>query len=139
MINLGTHRWSVKPEIGLSRQRGHWIVELMGGVWLFSDNDDFVGRTRTQDPIVSTQIHITYRFNRRVWLAGDANFYSGGRTSVDGLDNLDLQKNSRIGSTFSWGLDAHNSLRFSVSQGAYTTVGADFTSIAAGYNYAWSQ
>ena len=27
----------------------------------------------------------------------------------------------------------------SVSRGAYTTIGADFTSIAVGYNYAWAR
>jgi hypothetical protein len=140
VINLGTNRWSLKPEVGLSRASSHWIVELMAGVWLFTDNTDFIGaHTRSQDPIGSAQAHLTYRFSQRVWLAADANFYSGGRTSVDGVKNLDLQKNSRIGSTFSWGLDAHNALRASISRGAYTTIGADFTSIAVGYNYAWMQ
>jgi hypothetical protein len=140
VINLGSNRWSVRPEIGLSRAAGPWVVEMMAGVWLFSDNTDFnAGHTRTQDPIGSVQAHLTYRFGPRIWLAGDANFYTGGRTSLDGVRNLDLQKNSRIGSTFSWALDQHHSLRASVSDGAYSTIGADFTSVAVGYNYAWSR
>jgi hypothetical protein len=140
VINLGTNRWSVKPELGLSHAAGSWVVELMAGVWLFTDNTDFVGgRTRTQEPIVSTQAHLTYRFNPRMWLAGDANFYTGGRTSVAGADKMDLQRNSRVGSTFSWALDRHHSVRASISRGAYTTIGADFTSVAVGYNYAWTR
>ena len=63
---------------------------------------DFVGgHTREQDPIVATQVHLTYRFKRATWLAADANFYTGGRTTIDGRQNLDLQRNSRIGATFS--------------------------------------
>ena len=140
VINLGSNRWSVKPEIGLTRAAGRWVVEVMAGVWLFTDNTDFAGgHTRTQNVIGSTQAHLTYRFSRRVWLAGDANFYTGGRTSVDGKANIALQKNSRIGSTFSWGRDQHNSLRASISRGAVTSIGADFTSIAVGYNYAWTR
>jgi hypothetical protein len=140
VINLGSHRWSVKPEIGLAHASGRWVVELMAGVWLFTDNTDVSGgHTREQDPIASVQAHLTYRFSPRVWLAGDANFYKGGRTTVDAVRHLDLQKNSRIGSTFSWGLDPHNSLRASVSRGAVTTIGADFTSVAVGYNYAWGR
>jgi len=140
VINLGSNRWSVKPEIGLAHGSGRWVVELMAGVWLFTDNTDFAGgRTRAQDPIGSAQAHLTYRFTPRIWLAGDANFYTGGRTTVAGVKHLDLQKNSRVGSTFSWALDRHHSLRASISRGAYTTIGADFTSVAVGYNYAWGR
>ena len=62
-----------------------------------------------------------------------------GRTTVGGVESLDLQRNSRIGATFSKALTRHHAIRASVSRGAYTTVGADFTSIAVGYNYAWAR
>jgi Putative MetA-pathway of phenol degradation len=138
VINLGTNRWSFKPEIGLSRTYGKWVIELMVGAWFFTDNTEFVGsRTREQDRIVATQVHLTHRFSSAMWLAADANFYEGGRTTVGGKQNVDLQKNSRIGATFSKGLGGGHAIRASVSRGAYTTIGADFTSIAVGYNYAW--
>ena len=139
IINIGTNRWSFKPEIGLSHTyNGRWVVEFMVGAWFFTDNTNFVGgRTREQDPIVATQVHFTRRFTPSMWLAADANFYTGGRTTVDGNANVDLQKNSRIGATFSRGLGGGHAIRASVSRGAYTTIGADFTSIAVGYNYAW--
>jgi hypothetical protein len=137
-INLGTNRWSVKSELGFAHGMGPWILELMGGVYYFTDNADFLGgRVREQDPIGSAQVHVTYRFKRSMWLAGDANFYTGGTTSIDGQPNLDFQRNSRVGSTFSLALNRRQSIRVSVSRGAYTTIGADFTSVAVGYNYAW--
>jgi len=140
LINLGTNRWSFKPDIGFSRTRGRWVLEGMAGVWLFTTNDDFFGgRTREQDPIVALQAHLTYRFKRSMWLAGDANFFTGGRTTVDGQQNLDLQKNSRIGATFSTAIGRSQAIRMAVSRGAYTTIGADFTAIAFGYNYAWAR
>lgn len=138
LLNLGTHRWSFKPEIGLSKARGPWVLEAMTGVWLFTDNTDFFGgHTRTQDPVVLIQGHLTYRF-ARMWLAGNANYYAGGRTTIDGTRNRDLQKNSRIGMTFSRALTPRQAIRVAVSRGAYTTIGADFTSIAIGYNRAWA-
>ena len=140
LLNLGSNRWAMKPEIGLSRAAGRWIVEVMAGIWLFTDNSDFAGgRTREQDPIASVQGHVTYRFGPRVWLAGDANFYRGGQTTVDGVTHLDIQRNARVGWTFSWALDQHHAFRASVSRGAYTTIGGDFTSAAVGYNYAWAR
>lgn len=140
LINLGTNRWSFKPEVGVSRGLGKWVLEAMAGVWLFTDNDDFLGgRTREQDPIVATQLHLTYRFTRGTWLAADANYFTGGRTTIGGTRNLDLQRNSRVGFTFSSAIGRGQAIRMSVSRGAYTTIGADFTSIAVGYNYAWAR
>ena len=140
LINLGTNRWSFKPEVGVSRADGHWVVEAMAGGWFFTDNTAFAGgRTREQDPIGAMQVHITYKFKPSVWLSADANYFTGGQTTVAGKQNVDLQRNSRIGATFSSALDRHQAIRMSVSRGAYTTIGADFTSIAIGYNYAWAR
>ena len=112
----------------------------MAGVWLFTDNTDFFGgRTRKQDPIAAAQVHVTYRFKRTMWLAGDANYFTGGQTTIGGKLNLDLQRNSRVGATFSRALDRHQAIRMSVSRGAYTTIGADFLSVAASYSYAWAR
>ena len=140
LINIGTHRWSLKPEVGISRALGHWVIEGMAGAWFFTDNDEFFnGRTREQAPIVATQFHLTYKFNRTMWLGGNANYYTGGRTTIDGKENLDLQRNSRIGVTFSSAIKRQQAIRLSVSRGAFTTIGAAFTSLGASYSYAWAR
>ena len=140
LINLGNNRWSFKPEIGVSRTIGRWGVEMMAGVWLFTDNTDFVGgRTRLQDPIAAAQVHVTYKFTPGMWLAGDVNYFTGGQTTIGGKVNLDLQRNSRVGATFSRALDRRQAIRISASRGAYTTIGADFISVAASYSYAWAR
>ena len=140
LINLGTHRWSFKPELGFSRTRGRWVVEMMAGAWLFTDNHDFVGgRTRQQDAIFATQFHLTYKPRRGMWIAGDLNFFTGGRTTVGEQVNLDLQRNSRVGATFSKALKRGQAIRVAVSRGAYTTIGADFLSVAGSYSYAWAR
>jgi hypothetical protein len=138
LINVGLHRWSFKPEIGVAHGVGRWVVEAMAGVWFFTDNDEFLGtRLREQAPIVATQLHLTYRFSRSMWLAGNANFFRGGRTTIDGNQSIDFQNNSRIGATLSKAFDRHQSIRVAVSTGAYTTIGNSFTQVAVGYNYAW--
>jgi hypothetical protein len=140
LINLGTNRWSFKPEVGFSQARGPWVVEAMAGVWLFTNNTTFFGgNTREQDPIVAMQFHLTYKFQRTMWLAGDANYFTGGRTTIGGRQNLDLQRNSRIGATFSSTVGPRQAIRLSVSRGAFTTIGADFLSIGASYSYAWAR
>lgn len=138
LINIGTNRWSFKPELGISRTFDKWIVEVMAGAWLFTDNPEFFGgRTREQAPVGEAQIHLAYRFTRTTWLGANANFYGGGRTTIGGRLSADLQRNSRIGATLSSTLDSRQSVRIAFSRGAYTTIGNDFTSVAASYNYAW--
>ena len=138
IINLGTNRWSFKPEIGVTRALGKWSLEFYAGVWLFTDNTDFLGgKTREQDPIGSFQFHSLYKFKPGMWLALNLNYYNGGTTKVDGLENLDLQQNSRAGLTFMLPLNRRNSLRFAYSRGARTTIGADFDAFAMGYSYVW--
>ena len=140
LINLGTNRWSFKPEVGFSQAHGRWVVEAMAGVWLFTDNTNFGGgNTREQDPIGAMQFHLTYKFQRTMWLAGNANYFTGGRTTIGGRQNLDLQRNSRVGATFSRALSGGSAIRMAVSRGAYTTIGGNFTSVAVGYNYAWAR
>jgi Putative MetA-pathway of phenol degradation len=138
LINLGTNRWSFKPEIGVSHKLGKWTLEGYGGVWLFTDNDSFYGgKLRDQEPIGSTQFHLTYTFRSRFWVAFNTNFYFGGRTSVDGKENFDLLKNSRIGATLSIPLNRRQSVKVAFSSGAYTTIGADFTAAGVSYQYIW--
>jgi hypothetical protein len=99
----------------------------------------FVENTREQVPIVATQFHLTCKFRRAMWLEGDANYFAGGRTTIGGRQNPDLQRNSRVGATFSRALSRQSAIRMAVSRGAYTIIGANFTSIAVGYNYAWAR
>ncbi len=136
-VNIGTNRWAAKPELGLSRRFGHWFFDLYLGAWLFSENDNYQGRVRTQDPIVSAQTHVSYAFKPRLWVAFDANFYTGGKTSIDGVPGNDLQRNSRMGATISIPVTRRQSLKFSGSTGAVTNIGADFISIGVAYQYLW--
>jgi hypothetical protein len=138
LVNLGSNRWAFKPEVGVSRALGKWHLDFYGGVWLFTKNTDFYGgKLREQNPIGSAQVHVLYTFRPRLWTAFDWNFYAGGRTTVDGNVNLDLQKNSRAGLTLSLPIDRRQSLKLALSTGAYTTYGADFQSFIAGYQYLW--
>jgi len=127
VVNFGANRWGFKPEIGYSSQRGRWITDLAAGAWLFTSNDDGPGgATMRQDPIGSFQTHLSYNFKNGKWLALNANYFTGGRSSLDGIDAGGLQRNSRIGLTFSIPLHPRDSIKVSAHTGAITRAGADF-------------
>ncbi len=63
LINIGTNRWAIKPEIGVSQPIGRWFLEAYAGAWFFGDNDNFFGgRHREQEPLTSIQAHVAYVF-----------------------------------------------------------------------------
>ncbi len=138
-VNPGTNRWGFKPEIGFTHKFRRSYLDAYAGVWLFTANHNFQRRVRKQEPIAITQFHWTYIINKKMWAAFDANFYTGGRTSVAGIRNDDQQRNSRIGGTFAYKLDRRQSLKASYSTGAYTTIGGDFRSLGFAYQYIWGR
>jgi hypothetical protein len=146
LINPGTNRWGFKPELGLSRRWGHWIVDAYGGVVFFTPNHDFFSRnqfststnTQSQKPIAAFEGHLSYDVRPRLWASLDGNFWRGGRTTVNGIENPgSLQSNSRIGGTASVPISLHQSLKFSYSRGAYVRFGGNFQNLSVGWQYSW--
>jgi hypothetical protein len=138
LINLGSNRWSFKSELGLSHPHGPWAFELYAGAWAFTDNDDFYGGSRReQQPIGTLQGHVAYTFKPRMWLAADATFYAGGRSTVDGIENDDHQENSRLGLTLAVPIGRHNSIKVAWASGFTTRIGGSFDTLSVAWQYLW--
>ena len=138
VINIGTNRWAVKPAIGVIwPMRPKWLLEFEVGAWFFGDNSDFRGETREQDPILSTEIHLVRRIRQGFWVSLDANFYVGGRTSIAGQEQANLQRNSRIGATVVYPLARGHAIRSSYSTGVVAETGGDFQMFTLSYLYIW--
>lgn len=139
VVNLSANRWGFKPEVGISHAVRRIYLDFYAGASLYTANTNYQGRTRKQDPIVGTQFHLSYVFNRKLWAAFDATIYTGGRTTINGVRGADLQRNSRAGGTLSYDLNRRQSLKFVYSKGVVTTIGADFQSVSFAYQYVWGR
>jgi len=137
LVNIGANRWWVKPEIGASRSFGKFDAELAVATTVFTDNDDFLGQTREQDPIYSAQAHLVYTFRPGLWLAVDGVYYTGGRTTVNGVRGDDLQENTRIGLTLALPVNKNNSLKLYAGTGVITRTGTDFDTIGIAWQTRW--
>jgi len=74
----------------------------------------------------------------RLWAALDGNFWFGGKTSLNGVENpVTRQRNSRIGGTVSIPVSKHTSLKFSYANGAYIRYGGNYQSISVAWQYIW--
>jgi hypothetical protein len=137
-VNIGTNRWSIKPELGISKAVGPMTLELVTAATFYTANDNFFGgSTVEQDPIYSVQGHLTYSLGGGAWAAVDVTYYTGGRTTIDGAPGSDLQKNARVGATFAYPLDRHHSLKLYASTGVSTRTGSDFDTAGIAWQYRW--
>jgi len=139
LLNPGLNRWAVKPELGISRRWGHWALDFYGGLWLFTSNDVFYpgSRTRSQAPVGAGEMHLNYVFKPRLWISADGNFWTGGRTTLDGAAGRDYQRNSRAGASVSVPLTRYQSVKFSYSRGAYISIGGNYDNVSAAWQYSW--
>jgi len=138
IVNIGSNRWSFKPEVGVSKAFGPWTLELTGAATFFTDNDDFYGgKTRAQDPVYSAQAHVIYSFRSGIWGSVDATYFAGGRTTIDGVQNADLQQNWRLGGTLAFPVDRHHSIKLYASSGVSSRTGNDFDLVGVAWQYRW--
>ena len=71
LVNIGTNRWTFKPELGISKTAGPWTLEASAGATIFTVNKDFFGgNRREQDPVYSVQGHTIYGFRGGSWAIG---------------------------------------------------------------------
>jgi hypothetical protein len=139
LINLGTNRWSFKPEVGVAIPKGHWDIDAYVGAWFFATNSDFFpgGMVRTQDPMLAIQGHGSYTIRPRFWIAADGTWYRGGSASVNGGVPSIPASNARLGLTASFPLSNRNSLKVAWGRGAVVRTGTDFSTVAIAWQALW--
>jgi len=138
IVNLGNNRWSFKPELGISKALGPWTLELAPSAIFFTDNTDFFfGGTLSQAPIYSVQGHILYSFPSGIWASLDGTFFTGGRTTINGVKSNNEQTSTRAGLTVALPVDRYNSLKLYASTGTSTRTGSEFKTVGIAWQYRW--
>jgi hypothetical protein len=143
LINWGINRWAFKPEFGYSQRWNRWVLDGYAGVWFYTSNNAFyAGPTpapQTQTPVGSFEGHLSRDLGqRRFWVSLDGNFWFGGTASLNGVQNLQTkQTSSRIGGTFSYPINRHQSFKANYSVGSYVRFGGNYHAISIGWQYSW--
>ena len=117
-LNVGQNRWYGRVGFPVVWQLGPWVpgrrttLELLPAVWVFGENDDYVGRELETDPMAQLDMHLTRDFTENLWGSLDAAWYTGGEASIDGVDGEELD-NFGLGLTL--GYQINNNLTFTFS------------------------
>jgi len=139
LINLGTHRWAFKPEIGVAVPWKKFDFDLYAGGVFFTRNPSFYpgGAIREQDPLAVIQFHASYTFRPGLWLAADATWYGGGDVHVNDGPGTGRQDNTRVGGTLSVPISRWHSVKFAYSRGVSVRFGQNFDTYSAAWQFRW--
>lgn len=138
LLNLGSHRWAVRPRVGISRKTGPWTLEAMGSVWLYADNSDFFGgAVLEQEPLWSLQFNGVHQWKSRVWVGLGVGFSRGGQTRANGVESDTYKKNTRWAAIVSVPLNYRHSLKVVYVDGLRTRAGADFDQVSLAWSVFW--
>ena len=138
LLNIGTNRWSFKPEVGISQAIGRWTLEAAMSAIFYTDNDEFDNdKTRQQDPIYSAQGHVIYTFPWHIWASVSATYFEGGRTTIEGISNDDVLQNWRTGFTLAFPVNRNHSIKVFGNSGVSTRTGTDYDALGIAWQYRW--
>ncbi len=114
LLNLGSNRWSFKPEIAVSYPFGRkqkWELDGYVNAFFYTDNASYHGlETLRQQVLPGLEGHISYSFTSRLWASLDTRYSFGGDTYVNGENQNNAQQNFILGSELNVSLSPQNSL-----------------------------
>lgn len=138
LINLGSNRWTFKPQIGVSHKANKWYYEGYVGVWIYGDNANFNNGNRLkQKPIVTTKVHVIHSFGKGIWAALDLGYAYGGKTTLNDVQRDDQISTVRTGLTVAAALHPQHSIKMAVYSGKRIKYGPDFNAVALIYQFRW--
>ena len=139
LINLGTNRYTFRPQLGLVHSRGDWSYEVTGAVWLYSDNDDFFGGNNLeQDPFFFLQGHVIRSLQPGRWAGLSVGYGIGGETTINGLEKDDRKKNLAWAISYGFALSPTTALKLAYAgTRTKTSTGLDSGSLAILLSASW--
>ena len=143
ILNLGSDRWSFKPEIALSHPFGpeqRWQFDTYANAYLYTDNTSYHGRQiLRQEPLPGFEGHLSYSFNDRLWVSADTRYSFRGSTLVNGVDQSNSQQNFILGSEVNVSIDTRNSLLFEFAKALVHQNGPTLVGFSVKYDYTWGK
>jgi hypothetical protein len=143
ILNLGSDRWSFKPEIALSHPFGperKWDFDGYANAYFYTDNTSYHGKeVLRQEPLAGLEGHISYSFNDSLWASFDTRYSFRGATLVNGVNQNNAQQNFILGSEMNIALNPRNTLVFEFAKTLVHSNGPAILGFSVKYDYTWGK
>jgi hypothetical protein len=143
LLNLGSNRWSFKPEIAVSHPFGpkqKWEFDGYANAYFYTENTAYQGtEILRQKPLPGLEGHLSYSFTPSLWASLDTRYSFGGDTIVNGMNQNNAQQNFILGSEVNVSLNSQNSLVFEFAKALVHQNGPTATGFAVKYLFSWGK
>jgi hypothetical protein len=143
LLNLGSERWSFKPELGISKPFGpeqRWVLDAYANSYLYTKNTSYRGaEVLRQRALFGLEGHISYTFNNSIWASLDTRYSLRGDTNVGGVEQDNPQRNFIFGNELVVSPNSRNSFIFEFAKAAVHINGPSLTGFTVKYDYTWGK
>jgi hypothetical protein len=143
VVNMGLNRWYGRFALPLKYHFGAFTpgyrnsIELIPSVWLFADNDDFVGQNLENDPLWQLEGHLTHDFTANFYGSLDLLYRGGFQSTIDGAQAGDSLNIGDIGFSLNYQLNDNTSIRAGYSSNVFGDSDLETSMIRIAFVYGW--
>ena len=143
LVNLGQNRWfgriafPIKYHFGVFTRGYMSSFELTPSVWLFAENDDFMGQKLENDPMWQIEAHLTHDFTPNFFGSLDLLYRSGFQSEIDGIDvgeDLDI---GNLGFTLNYQVTDNLAIRTGFSSNVFGDDDLDNSMVRFQFVFGW--
>jgi hypothetical protein len=145
LVNLGQNRWfgrialPLKYHFGVFSRGYMKSFELIPSVWLFAENDDFMGQKLENDPMWQIEAHLTSDFTPSFFGSLDLLYRGGFQSEIDGVESGEDLDIGDLGFTLSYQVNDNLAIRTGFSSNVFGDSDLDNSMVRLQFIYAWHQ
>jgi len=145
VVNMGLNRWYGRFALPITYHFGVFTpgymssLELIPSVWVFAENDDFVGQTLKNDPMLQFEAHLTHDFTPKFYGSLDLLYRSGFGSEIDGSEVGEDLEIGDLGFTLNFQLTDNFNMRTSYSSNMFGNNDLDNGVLRLQLVYAWNR
>ena len=143
LVNMGQNRWfgrvafPFKYHFGVFSPGYMSSLEIIPSVWLFAENDDFMGNKLENDPLWQLEAHLTHDFTRNFFGSLDLLYRGGFQSEIDGVEMGEELNIGDLGFTLNYQVTDNLTLRTSYMSNVFGDDDLDNSVIRIQFVYAW--
>ena len=143
VVNMGLNRWygrlalPIKYHFGVFASGYRSSFELTPSVWLFAENDDFLGQSLENDPLWQLEAHLTQDFTRSFYGSLDLLYRSGFQSEINGAEVGEELDIGNIGFTLNYQVTDNLNIRTTYSSNVFGDDDLDTSMIRLQFVYGW--
>jgi hypothetical protein len=143
LVNLGQNRWFGRVALPVNYHFGVFTpgyrksLEVTPSVWVFADNDDFMGQKLENDPILQLEAHLTNDFTPKFFGSIDLLYREGFQSKLDGVEVGDELDIGNLGFTLNYTATDNLTIRTGFSSNVFGDSDLESSMVRIQFFFGW--